>query len=373
MKILISGGHLTPALAFIEYIQDKHPETKVTFVGRLYSQDKLKQKSQEHEEVTRRGVAFVPFFAPRMNPANLLDRGLFVFRLSASIVKAMMILLHQRPDVLVSFGSYVAVPLAIGSSILRIPIVTHEQTRTVGEATKFIARFAKVVAISHASSQSQLTGRKVVLTGNPLRRQLFAAQPRPEWAPPTSEKPLLYITGGNQGSEMVNLMVQQTLRSLVKHWQIIHQCGGATAKRNYLKELLKAKSLLPQAVQADYCVKEWVNESELSWTYNRATAVIARSGANTVQELAALQIPAILIPLPFAHHDEQTLNAKYLADTGGAILLPQKDLSPQSLLATTEKVRKFSRSMKNKLKVLSVSLDADAKLYQVVANVCESS
>jgi UDP-N-acetylglucosamine--N-acetylmuramyl-(pentapeptide) pyrophosphoryl-undecaprenol N-acetylglucosamine transferase len=371
MNILISGGHLTPALAFIEYLQAQHPEVKVTFVGRLYSQDRLKQQSQEHSEVTRRGIEFVPFFAPRISSGNVLDRVVYSCQLVISVFQALLIVLRYRPSVFLTFGSYVAVPLALASAMLRIPIVTHEQTRTVGEATKFISRLAKVVALSHASSQSQLPGKKTVVTGNPLRRQLFVTQPRPDWAPPTSEKPLLYITGGNQGSEMINLMVQQTLKALIKHWQVIHQSGGATAKRNYLKELNKARSQLSPVLQADYSVREWINESELGWIYSRATVVVARSGANTVQELAALQIPSILVPLPFAHHDEQTLNAKYLADTGGAILLAQKELSPQSLLAATEKARKFSRSMKNKLKVLTVPLDADAQLYQVVTKVCK--
>jgi UDP-N-acetylglucosamine--N-acetylmuramyl-(pentapeptide) pyrophosphoryl-undecaprenol N-acetylglucosamine transferase len=371
MNIVISGGHLTPALAFIEYLQAHHPQTQVTFVGRLYSQDRLRQKSQEHEEVTRRQIPFIPLFAPRMNSNGLVDRVMYVLQLLASVFHALGILITHRPDAFLSFGSYVAVPLALASALLRIPIVTHEQTRTVGQATKLIARVAKVVAVSHASSQAQLPGRNVVVTGNPLRLQLFAAQPKPDWAPPTSEKPLLYITGGNQGSEMINLMVQQTLKSLLKHWQVVHQCGGATAKRNYIQELLKTRSHLTQVQQADYSVREWLKETELGWVYSRANVVVARSGANTVQELAALRIPSVLIPLPFAHHDEQTLNARYLAETGGAILLPQKELSPQSLVAATEKARKFSRSMKNKLKTLHVPLDADAQLYQVLANVCK--
>ncbi len=369
MKILISGGHLTPALAFIEHVQTAHSGNQIVFAGRVYSQDTNKQLSQEKEEVLKKHVEFLSFSAPRANAFSMVDRLLYPLRLVVSVVMAMKLLLQEKPDVFLSFGSYVAVPLAIASFCLRVPVVTHEQTKTVGEATRFMVSLAKKVAVTYDSSLDKLPPAKSVLTGNPLRPVLFIQASRPEWIQSLPEKPILYITGGNQGSEIINTIVQQSLKPLVKQWFVIHQCGAATEKRNYLTELLNSRSHLPQTLQADYVVKEWISESELSWIYHKASVVIARSGANTVQELAALAIPAVLIPLPFAHHDEQHLNAKYLADIGGAVILPQKDLSPTSLIESATKVQRLGRSMKLKLKSLPINLDGAEKLYQVVKSV----
>lgn len=369
MKILISGGHLTPALAFIEYVKAEHPDVELVFAGRTFSQDRLKQKSQEMDEVKRRDVRFITVSAPRLNTGSVVDKGLSLLQLAAAFFRSLLLILKERPTVFLSFGSYLAVPLAAACAVLRVPIVTHEQTRAVGESTKFVAKLAKALALTHSSSLDYINHRKVVITGNPLRPALFKTQPQPAWISRTPGKPLLYITGGNQGSEVINTTIQQVLKTLVKHWQVIHQCGAATTKRNYLQEARKAKSSLPQTLQDEYVVKEWISEEELGWIYHQASAVIARAGANTVLELAALGVPSILIPLPFAHYDEQTLNARFLADQGGAILLSQKELMAESLLTALAKVKRHTRSMKTKLKQVAVPTDGSAKLYQLLVEV----
>lgn len=369
MKILISGGHLTPALSVIDYILEQHPQDEIVFVGRLYSQDKLKQQSQEHAEITKRNIPFIPFFGQRLRSPLLLDRIKYSLTMLPTVMRAIGIVKTINPDVYLSFGSYVAVPIAMAAYIHKVPIVTHEQTRAIGEANKFIAKIAKKVAISHASSKNYLHSDKTELTGNPIRSQLFKTQPRPEWLSTTHHKPVLFITGGNQGSEILNTTVQQSLRHLVKQWHVIHQCGGATNRRNYLTELTQAKNSLPHTMRTDYEVREWINEKELAWIYQNSTAVVARSGANTTQELAALQIPSILIPLPFAHYDEQTLNARWLSETGGAILLPQKELNPKTLVTQAQKVGKYSKSMRLKLKNLSIPRDGAEKLYNLTKSV----
>ncbi len=369
MKILISGGHLTPALAFIEYVQKHYPEVELVFAGRTFSQDRLKQKSQEMDEVKRRNVRFLTIAAPRLNTGSIWERIMGVAQMVVALFRAIIIVTQERPTIFLSFGSYLAVPLAAACALLRVPIVTHEQTRAIGESTKIVSRLAQAVALSHESSREYFSHKRVVVTGNPLRQRLLMSQPQPAWISRNSEKPLLYITGGNQGSEVINTTIQQILKSLVKQWQIIHQCGAATTKRNYLQELRKAKSQLPQTHQNEYVVKEWMSEEELGWIYEHTSVVIARAGANTILELAALGVPSILVPLPFAHYDEQTLNARFLADRGGAILLPQKELTPDSLLAALAKAKRHTRSMKAKLKEVAVPTDGSARLYQLLVEV----
>lgn len=370
MKIVITGGHLTPALALIDYIQTQHPSDEIVFCGRLYSQEKEKQPSHEVDEVSRRGIKFVPLNAPRLSHLqqwwNLPIIGI---RLVGSVLKSLGIVLRYRPQVFVSFGGYVALPMAIACWLCWVPIVTHEQTRSAGSANRFISRLARKVAISYPESLRFFAAKKTVVTGNPLRQQLFITQPKPDWLPASISRPVLYVTGGNQGSAIINHIVQQSLKQLTKHWLVVHQCGAPTAKQHYLADLTKAKQQLSAAGRENYIVREWITEAELGWLYQHVTAVVSRAGANTISELTAQQVPAVLIPLPFAHYDEQTMNAEVLAKAGGAVVIPQRELTTKTLLTALDKIQRYRRSMSSKLKSLPVTQDADAKLYQVVQDV----
>lgn len=371
MKILIPGGHLTPALAFIDYLRVAHPSEEILFCGRQFSQDRLKQKSQEKAEVSQRNIPFIYYSAPRWDHTSLVAKVLYPFSLFKAVGRAFAILLRHRPSIVLSFGGYLAVPIAVAAYVLRIPVVTHEQTRSLGVATRLIGRMAKKIALTYPETADGLSKKKVVVTGNPLRTGLFATQPKPSWLEGEIDKPIVYVTGGNQGSEIINVTVQQALRGLVKEWIVIHQCGNPTQNRKYKYELDQAKRKLSANLQRNYVVREWLSEAELGWIYQHATAVVSRAGANTVQELAAHHLPSVLIPLPFAHGDEQLLNAKFLADKGGALLIPQKDLSLNSLQAALAKIFKYHRSMTSKLKQLVIPTDAPVKLYQVLQAVCE--
>lgn len=369
MKILLSGGHLTPALAFIDYTHRHQTGDTLVFIGRAYSQEKLQQKSQEMKEVTARGVEFELLGAPRLQylgPLEILKLG---WRSFSSIFAAIGLFRKHQPDVFLSFGGYMAVPLAIAAFMLRIPIVTHEQTQTAGFANTLISRLATKIAVAYPAAQSLFPKHKTVVTGNLLRPALISPADRsPSWIG-SVPLPLLYVTGGNQGSEILNTTIMQALPQLTRSWFVIHQCGNPTLARNYLQELEAARSKLSVRAQKMFVIREWISDIELGWIYKHADCVIARAGANTVHELTALAIPSILVPLPFSHRDEQTINAKIIADQNGAILLPQKELNPHSLLINLEKVQKAGKSMRHALKGMHIEKNGDELLYQVVKQV----
>jgi UDP-N-acetylglucosamine--N-acetylmuramyl-(pentapeptide) pyrophosphoryl-undecaprenol N-acetylglucosamine transferase len=371
MKILIPGGHLTPALAVIDFILANQPNDQIVFCGRLFSQDSTKQKSQEEAEITQRQIPFRVFSAPRWDYTTLSIKLVYPVALVIAVLRGLLICWQEKPDVLLSFGGYMAVPLALAATVLRIPIVTHEQTRSMGAANQFIAKLAKKVAVSFPESAAKIPAKKVVVTGNPLRTALLTPQPKPAWLETDTTRPIIYVTGGNQGSEIINVTIQQGLKSFVRDWVVIHQCGNPTQARHYREELEQAKSKLPVSARNRYHVREWLSETELGWIYQHASVVVSRAGANTVQELAVHHVPSILIPLPFAHGDEQLLNAHFLADVGGALILPQKELNPRSLHEAIQKVVNYQRSMSSKLAQLVVLPDAPAKLYQLLSVVTE--
>jgi len=365
-KILITGGHLTPALALIDHVQTVAPETELAFVGRLLNREKDQQPSQEKYEVERRSIRFIAFTAPKFQLQPFWQVPLRVLRFARAVIRAIRILREEKPDVCVFFGSYMAVPVAVAAWILTIPSITHEQTRAAGIANQFISRMSKSVALSFPESAKYFPPAKTHLTGNLLRKQLGVTAEKPEWFTTSASLPMLYITGGSQGSEVINSTVCQILNRILRDWIVVHQCGASSTHHRYRDELLSTRSTLQRSYQERYFVREWLTESELGWVYQHAALAISRAGANTTQELAQHQIPAILIPLPFSNHNEQEENAKPLAECGGAIVIRQHDLTPERLFIELKKLGSKYKACKRKLAQVKYPDDAAANVFSLI-------
>ncbi|GIK83803.1 MAG: UDP-N-acetylglucosamine--N-acetylmuramyl-(pentapeptide) pyrophosphoryl-undecaprenol N-acetylglucosamine transferase [Patescibacteria group bacterium] len=372
MKLLISGGHLTPALAFIEYIQKEHPSDEIIFIGRLYSKKNKQQISQEKTEIEKLGVRFIPFTSVKLTQNTLLAKIISIPSLLLKAVKTTTLIAKEKPDIFVSFGGYLAIPVAIACWIMRVPVVTHEQTRTAGIANTIISKFANKIAISYKESETYFPKSRTVLTGNLIRQAVLqTSKVLPEWMQKKPTKPLLYITGGSQGSEIINRTVSQILKPLLKNWVVIHQCGKPSGTTSYLKELTAAKNQLSQANQENYYIREWITKDELAWIYSNAEGVISRSGANTTEEIALNKIPAVLIPLPFSHNDEQLKNAQALSNNKQAILLEQKNLTPEVLLEATDLIQKYHRKFSRNLQLFSKIKHSEKKLYELAESLIQ--
>lgn len=365
-SILLTGGHLTPALALIEYLQETKSEVDIVFVGRLYSQDRTRQLSQEKVEVEQRGVQFVPLTSPRLSGAvSLLTKlGPFIKSLS----QANDILKKYQPSAVVSFGGYLAVPVALMAWLRGIPVVTHEQTRTVGIATQIIGWVARKIAVSFPETLNELPITKAVLVGNPLRSELLQKPTKPSWAPSAS-LPLLYVTGGNQGSLWLNETIAHLLPKLVEEWIVVHQCGNATTEHNSKEHLETLRSELSRSHQERYIIKEWFSATELAWLYRHAAVIFSRAGANTVQELQHFAVPSLLVPLPNSRRDEQFLNAQHLAELGGAVILDQNTTTTDDVWAALTQLKLHAAEYKTRLEAHPVPTTAAAQLWQVVAGV----
>lgn len=256
-------------------------------------------------------------------------------RIPLGVVEAFVELRRFRPDVVFSTGGFVSVPTVIAARLLGIPSITHEQTATVGLATRINARFANVVALSYDQGRAKLGGirARTVVTGNPVRSSLF--QGSADRAMATfdlpGERPVVYVTGGALGAHVINQTVMDSLPRLLEVAEVIHQCGPATGNGD-APRLESARSQLPEPLRRRYVVRERIG-AELPDVYAATSLVIGRAGAGTVAELAALGKPSILIPLPGAGGDEQTLNATILATAGAAVLLPQDQLTPDRLIS----------------------------------------
>jgi UDP-N-acetylglucosamine--N-acetylmuramyl-(pentapeptide) pyrophosphoryl-undecaprenol N-acetylglucosamine transferase len=211
--------------------------------------------------------------------------------------------------------------------------VTHEQTVVSGLSNRLIAHLASRIAVSYEESLAHFPRRKTVLTGNPVRPEVL--EDRSQKFNFQTKLPVLYVTAGNQGSHVINEAVQQILPQLLERYVLIHQVGAAGFYDDY-GSLGQSAERLPTRLQERYHLERYIGPQDIGSVLRRADLVIGRSGANTVSDLAATKVPALFIPLPFATHDEQTRNARLLVNAGSAEILPQRELTPERLLAVTE-------------------------------------
>jgi UDP-N-acetylglucosamine--N-acetylmuramyl-(pentapeptide) pyrophosphoryl-undecaprenol N-acetylglucosamine transferase len=370
-RVLVTGGHLTPAIAAIEELH-RRGDWEVMFIGRSTAQEGSDILAREMHEIPKLGVKLVTIPAGKL-PRKLNRLALrAILRIPLGFLASYMKVKRFKPDVILSFGGYVALPVALSGKLLGIPIVTHEQSVHGGLANTLIAHFATVMAVSWVESGEHFK-KEVVITGNPLRDAIVKGI-RKSLEIQTGDRPLLYITGGNQGAHAINSVTGIVLRRLLKRFIIIHQCG-MTKNGSDLKQLLKARSSFPNSLRRRYLVKDWFSTEEVAWILNRADLVISRSGANVVSELAFTGVKAILIPLPHARRNEQLNNANLLKQAGTAEIILEENLSPASLLQTINAMLSDAQKYHKQAEVAKrlVIPDAAQRLVDVVQNVYEKT
>jgi UDP-N-acetylglucosamine--N-acetylmuramyl-(pentapeptide) pyrophosphoryl-undecaprenol N-acetylglucosamine transferase len=330
-KIVITGGHLTPALAVIKKLQ-KEGGWKILFIGRKHTMEGDKGLSIESQLIPQLGVNFVHIEAGRFQ--RKLTRYFLpaILKIPLGFLQAFGYVRNFKPDIILSFGSYLALPVVLVGWLSGVPVISHEQAVVPGLATKLISLFAQKTAISWKETQKYLPKNKVVLTGNPIREEILKVSHTPylpcRQAGAIHHTPTVYITGGNQGSHVINETVNHCLPKLLEKYRIIHQCGTVEYYGDY--EKLKAKSSkLKAPLRNRYRLARWFNSEELSEIFEQVDLVVSRAGANIVTELAFLAKPAILIPFPLGK--EQQTNARILSDVGLARIISQEELSSERL------------------------------------------
>ncbi|WFB11364.1 UDP-N-acetylglucosamine--N-acetylmuramyl-(pentapeptide) pyrophosphoryl-undecaprenol N-acetylglucosamine transferase [Streptomyces sp. LX-29] len=312
MKIAITGGasagHVVPALAVGDQLAALGAQLGV-FLGR--------DGSIEHEYAHRAGIPFrsVPSAGLRRHRSwGNLVMPITVIR---GILAAYRALRRERPDVLFSKGSYVSVPVGIAAALCQIPVVIHKSDRSLGLANKILARLATTVCLSvplPANAPGWLQ-RKAQVTGLPLRTELADGEPerlRARLQIPR-HTPVLLIFCGSSSSQRINDAVRSQLDALCARFAVVHVCG-----RGNVDDSLSGRQ--------GYTQLEYLHD-EMPDALALADLVIGRAGATTLAELEALDLPAVLIPLPASvSRGDQIENAHaYAARRAGRCLVLPDD------------------------------------------------
>lgn len=331
-KIVFTGGHHTPALAVIKSLREQAESSlEFSWIGHKFSMWGDRRPSLEYQEITRLGI---PFFDLKAGKLYNTFHPLKLLRIPWGFLQAFFLLVRIRPQLVVSFGGYLAVPVVVGAWWLRIPVASHEQTVVVGWASRLISLFAKRIFISFPDSRQFFPWGKVYLTGNPLRQEIFDDRGLFRFA---NAKQTIYITGGQQGSHLINDFVAENLADLVSKYNVIHQSGGSSVFQDHGRLTQKGR-LLPDSLRQSYLLRDFFTADELGSVFARADVVVSRSGANTVCELWALGKVVIFIPISWSSHQEQRENAEFFLRSGGGVILKEKNLNRRDFFEALAKL-----------------------------------
>ncbi len=334
MRLIVTGGgtggHVSPAVAVIARLRERSEDEgwplELLSMGSVGG---VERRTMEGLGVRYRAIQTGKLrrYLSWQTPVDLL------VRLPWGAMQALGVVREFKPDAIFSTGGYVCVPTVIAGWVLGVPALTHEQTALVGLANRIAARFARKVAVSYPRSLRYFPQGKAFVTGNPLRPALLEGDAKrgAERLGLDSDIPTIYITGGAQGSHAINMAVQGALPDLLQLAQVIHQCGeGPDGSGEDLRSLQAAREGLSAEQKGRYAVQVFVGD-EIADVYALAQVVVGRAGAGTVNELANLGKPSVLVPLPGAL--EQRANAETLEREGGAVVIAQEKLTPEALVS----------------------------------------
>lgn len=337
-----TGGHVFPALAVAEEMRARG--WQVSWLGT--------RKGLEGRVVPAHKIEIDWLSVEGMRGKGLLSKFTAVWRLAQACLQARRILRQRKPDVVLGMGGFVAGPGGLMAKVLGIPLVIHEQNRIPGTTNRWLVKLAasKVLEAFPGSFSASINA---ICTGNPLRKAFNGLSEKAEWTPASQRALRVLVLGGSQGAKVLNDNVPDALASL-SNLDIKHQTGNAMQA-----EVVERYQRL--GVNAE--VLAFIED--MAAAYQWADLIICRAGAMTVSEVAACGLPAIFVPLLHAIDDHQTANARYLCESGAALLLAQPELNASNL-------RKLIEQTMTSLPMMSRAAKSLAKLNatQTVADIC---
>ncbi len=322
-----TGGHIFPGLAVAEALRERG--WRVHWLGA--------PGSMEQQLVLPRGFAFEPVQFGGVRGKGLVTLALLPVRLLRAFWQSIGVVRRVRPDVVLGLGGYITFPGGMMSVLLGKPLVLHEQNSVAGLTNRVLAGVADRVFTAFPG-----VFKKAQWVGNPLRAA-FLHQPDPATRFAGRSGPLkLLVVGGSLGAQALNTVVPLALAKIAPQLrpQVTHQSGARQI------DALRA-NYAAAGVEGD--LTPFIEDTACA--YAQADLIVARAGASTVTEIAAVGAAALFVPFPSAVDDHQTTNARFLVDAGGGWLVQQADFTPEllaDLLQKTERPTLMQRALQAK-------------------------
>lgn len=312
-----TAGHVTPNIALISRL--KTMDYDIHYIGSY--------NGIEKELIEKLDIPYYGISSGKLRRYFDLKNFSDPFRVLKGFSQAKKHLKQLKPDIVFSKGGFVSVPVVIAAKKRKIPAIIHESDITPGLANRLAIPSAVKVCANFPETVKYLPEGKAVLTGTPIRPELFAGNKLKglEFCGFTANLPVLLVVGGSTGAAALNEAIRNLLPTLLRNYQIIHLCGKGKTDPAY--------DNVKGYVQYEYI------SSELSDLFAAADLVVSRAGANAICELLALRKPMILIPLTAAaSRGDQILNAESFEHQGFAYLLREENLTNETLLEAVNTV-----------------------------------
>jgi UDP-N-acetylglucosamine--N-acetylmuramyl-(pentapeptide) pyrophosphoryl-undecaprenol N-acetylglucosamine transferase len=305
-----TGGHVFPALAVAEELAARG--IAVSWLGT--------RRGLEARVVPAAGYSLETMRVSGLRGKGLVRLLLAPFMLLIALLQALVILLRLRPRAVLGMGGFASGPGGLVAWLLRRPLLIHEQNSVAGMTNRWLAPLAQTVM--EAFPGSLPAKYRPLHTGNPVRGEITRLPEPAERLAQRHAALRVLVIGGSLGAHALNTTVPAAIARLSSGnvCSVRHQTGKAD---------VEAVRQAYAAADIDAQVSEFIDDMAAAYAW--ADLVICRAGALTVAELAVVGVAAILVPYPHATDDHQTGNARFLADAGAAILVPQDTLDPQRL------------------------------------------
>ena len=343
MKILVvtgaSGGHIFPAIGFLEALRDTYQDIETLLV--------VPKRSLKFN-ILSAGFRVAIISTSTIRLSITLKDIIALFHFIQGAVESLRIFLAFKPDAVVGFGGSDSIPLLLLAWMARVKAVIHEQNCLPGRANRFLVWFCDRMAISFVETREFLKGHKdkIVVTGNPIRRSLkrIERDEALDFFGLEGDKFTVLVIGGSHGSHRINICFLEAVSGLKNGLalQVIHIAGDEDYP---LLESEYGKLNLP--------VKLFRFLKEVQYAYSLADLAICRAGGTAIAELLHFKIPAVIIPYPFAYR-HQSYNARVFQEKGCALLVQEEELEAQDLrrmlreyLSAPEKLEKMRQVYQN--------------------------
>ena len=321
---------------------------KIYYIG---SKDGIEKNIIQKQNIPYCSVPCVKF-----ERKNLLKNTLIPIKIAKGIRASEKILENLKPDVVFSKGGYVSLPVVFACKKKKIPVITHESDFSLGLANKVSANICKKVLTTFPETAEKLSNGQYVgapirnmnsTTTNSEKLSLFGLK---------GIKPILLVTGGSQGSEIINSTVRQSLNQLLPVFDILHVCGKNKVDANINKD---------GYVQIDFTDK-------ISFAMDICTICISRAGSNTIFELLNKKIPSLLIPIPKGNsRGDQILNARYFQKKGMVSVLEQDCLTINSLINEVNALYSNRRNIKRNIEESPIKI-ANKEIADILIKYAEN-
>jgi len=355
MRIVLTGGktggHIFPLVAtkremeeILKILSQKYErerkllEPKFYFVGAKLK-DREKKILEEEKIEVKKIISFK--WRTYFSFKNFVD----IFKFPISLFQSLFHLWKIMPDVILSKGGPGSFAIVLAGWIYRVPIIIHESDIVPGLTNKLSSIFCQKIAISFDKTKEffKRKKKKIVLTGHPIRQELLSLskEKAKKLFKITGERKVILIMGGSQGAQQINELIIDAIFKYIEKYEIIHICGP----KNFPQLRLTIRGILREDQQKFYHLFPFLDEKKLALAYSIADIIVARGGAGTLFEIAAVQKPAIIIPLSIARKKHQSQNADYFFEKGAVVVIEGDNVTPNFLFAKIDQILEDEKKM----------------------------